>query len=75
MDRARTLLAQLRAEHAMRRVEKEDAEQKLCAALRVAHYMQLNVERAGIEFKAAQARVGEMRSQLRATGLLYTSNR
>lgn len=59
----------------MRRAEKEEAEEKLRTALHAAHRMQLDVERAGVEFKAAEARVGETRSRLRATGLLYTSTR
>lgn len=59
----------------MRRFEKEAAEERLRTALRVAQCMQLDVERAGIEFKAAEGRVGETRSKMRAIGLLYVTSR
>lgn len=59
----------------MCRVEKEAAEARLRAVLREAHSMKLDVERTGLEFSAAQTRVGEMRSKLRGAGLLYVSNR
>lgn len=68
------LLAQLRAERELRRVEKEDAEERLRVACRAAQRMQFDVEQAATEFATAQARVGEMRSRLRAKGLLHISS-
>lgn len=74
-ESASVLLARLRAEREMRRLEKEAAEERLHTALRIAHSLQQDVERAAVEFKAAEGRVGETRSRMRAIGLLYVTSR